>query len=294
MRLIDITAIISKLKVCVTLNCVRQRVGQFMESVLVARVITIIIVLNAITLGLETSKSVMDKIGPLLLFVDDIVLVIFVLELLAKLFAYGWRFFKSGWNIFDFIIVTIALVPASGDLSVLRSLRILRGLRLITVVPSMRKVVAALITAIPGISSVIALLALVFYVFAVMVTKLYGEIFPDWFGTIGKSLYSLFQIMTLESWSMGIVRPVLEEFPFAWMVFVPFILITSFTVINLFIAVIVNAMTSENHTKYEAIQEEIKTISAAEAAILEKHMAQLEQQTQEIKFMLEQRSFNLD
>ena len=156
-------------------------------------------------------------------------------------------FFTTGWNIFDFVIIGIALVPSSGNLSVLRSLRILRGLRLITYFPSMRRVVAALMASIPGISSVITLLSLVYYIFGVMVTKLFGEVFPAWFGTIGKSMYSLFQIMTLESWSMVIVRPVMEIFPHAWIVFVTFILITSFAVINLFIAVIVNAMTEQGN-----------------------------------------------
>ncbi len=272
-----------------SLNRVRRRVGTFMESPPVARAITAVIVFNAITLGLETSSSVMERVGPLLLFLDRAVLAIFVAELLTKLFAFGWRFFVCGWNIFDFVIVGIALAPASGNLSVLRSLRILRGLRLVTFVPSMRRVVAALMAAIPGISSVIALLALVYYVFGVMVTKLYGEAFPDWFGTVGKSMYSLFQIMTLESWSMGIVRPVMEQYPGAWMAFVPFILVTSFAVINLFIAVIVNAMTEQSRTDSATLREEIHAVSEAEVSALVKHMESLQNQLDEIKEMLEQR-----
>ena len=147
---------------------------------------------------------------------------------------------------FDFTVVAISLVPASAAFSVLRALRVLRVLRLVSVVPSMRKVVQALLQAIPGMGSVVALLALLYYVFAVMATKLFGAAFPEWFGTIGAAAYSLFQIMTLESWSMGIVRPVMEVYPFAWAFFVPFILITSFAVLNLFIAIIVNAMQSQH------------------------------------------------
>ncbi len=260
-----------------------------MESPPVARAITTIIVLNAVTLGLETSSSVMERVGPLLLFLDRAVLAIFVLELLTKLFAFGWRYFTSGWNIFDFLIIGIALAPASGNLSVLRSLRILRGLRLVTFVPSMRRVVAALMAAIPGISSVIALLALVYYVFGVMVTKLYGEAFPDWFGTIGRSMYSLFQIMTLESWSMGIVRPVMERFPGAWMVFVPFIMITSFAVINLFIAVIVNAMTEQSRADSATLRDELQAVGEVEASALMARMEVLQEQLDEIKSMLKQR-----
>ncbi|MDE0705945.1 MAG: ion transporter [Rhodospirillaceae bacterium] len=271
------------------LNRVRRRVGIFMESPRVTRAITAVIVLNAITLGLETSASVMERVGPLLLFLDDAVLAIFVIELLAKLFAFGWRYFTNGWNVFDFIIVGIALAPASGDLTVLRSLRILRVLRLVAIVPSMRKVVMALMAAIPGVSSVIALLALVYYVFAVMVTKLYGKAFPDWFGTVGDSMYSLFQIMTLESWSMGIVRPVMEQYPGAWMVFVPFILMTSFAVINLFIAVIVNAMTEQSQAESAALKEEMHAVTEAEASALMQRMEALQRQMDEIKGMLERR-----
>ena len=271
------------------LNRVRRRVGVFMESPRVTRAITAVIVFNAITLGLETSASVMERAGPLLLFLDDAVLAIFVIELLAKLFAFGWRYFTNGWNIFDFVIVGIALAPASGDLTVLRALRILRVLRLVAIVPSMRKVVMALMAAIPGVSSVIALLALVYYVFAVMVTKLYGKAFPDWFGTVGESMYSLFQIMTLESWSMGIVRPVMEQFPGAWMVFVPFILMTSFAVINLFIAVIVNAMTEQSQAESAALKEEMHAVTEAEASALMQRMGALQRQMDEIKRMLERR-----
>ncbi len=271
------------------LNRVRRRVGVFMESPLVTRAITAVIVFNAITLGLETSASVMERVGPLLLFLDDAVLAIFVAELLAKLFAFGWRYFTNGWNVFDFVIVGIALAPASGDLTVLRSLRILRVLRLVAIVPSMRKVVMALMAAIPGVSSVIALLALVYYVFAVMVTKLYGKAFPDWFGAVGDSMYSLFQIMTLESWSMGIVRPVMEQYPGAWMVFVPFILMTSFAVINLFIAVIVNAMTEQSQAESAALKEEMHAVTEAEASALVQRMEALQRQMDEIKGMLEKR-----
>ena len=271
------------------LNRVRRRVGAFMESPRVTRAITAVIVFNAITLGLETSAGVMERAGPILLLLDDIVLAIFVVELLTKLFAFGWRYFTNGWNVFDFIIVGIALAPASGDLTVLRALRILRVLRLVAIVPSMRKVVMALMAAIPGVSSVIALLALVYYVFAVMVTKLYGKAFPDWFGTVGDSMYSLFQIMTLESWSMGIVRPVMEQFPGAWMVFVPFILMTSFAVINLFIAVIVNAMTEQSQAESAALKEEMHAVTEAEASALMQRMEALQRQMDEIKGMLEKR-----
>ena len=204
--------------------------------------ITGVIIVNAATIGLETSKSAMAAVGGLLFVLDLAALAIFIVEISAKLFVYRLSFFRNPWNVFDFTIVAVALVPAGEGISVLRALRILRALRLISMVPQMRLVVQALLSAIPAMGSVIALLALIFYVAAVMATKLFGADFPEWFGTVGASLYTLFQIMTLESWSMGIARPVMEVYPYAWAFFVPFILIITFAVLNLFIAIVVNAM----------------------------------------------------
>jgi len=220
------------------------------ESRLFVLTITAVIVMNAITLGLETSPTVMAAVGPWLLWLDSAALWIFTIELTLKIAVYRGRFFRDGWNLFDLTIVTIAWLPAAGPLAVLRALRIIRVLRLITVVPQMRKVVGALFDALPGMGSIVAVLLLVFYIAAVMATNLFGASFPDWFGSIGASMFSLFQIMTLESWSMGIVRPVMELHPNAWLFFIPFIVMTSFTVLNLFIALIVNSMQSmQSHTQ---------------------------------------------
>ncbi len=236
------------------------------------RFIIAVIVVNAVTLGLETSKSAMSAAGTLILLLDKLALTIFVIEITAKLVVYRLRFFRDPWNIFDFLIVTISLAPASEGLSVLRALRILRALRLISAVPKMRLVVQALLNSIPAMSSVIALLSLLYYIAAVMATKLFGERFPDWFGTIGSSLYSLFQIMTLESWSMGIVRPVMEVYPFAWAFFVPFILIATFAVLNLFIAIVVNSMqdaaSAASNEEAAAVHEEIAQVQATEDKVL--------------------------
>ena len=222
----------------------RMSLQQLVESRAFNVAITAVIVLNAITLGLETSPRAMSSAGGLLLLIDRVALWIFTAEMFLKLWIYRQRFFSSGWNNFDFIIVAISWLPSSGPLAVLRALRVLRVLRLISIVPQMRTVVGALLHSLPGMGSVVAVLTLVFYVAAVMATKLFGSEFPQWFGSVGESMYSLFQIMTLESWSMGIVRPVMEVYPLAWVFFVPFVIITSFAVLNLFIALIVNSMQS--------------------------------------------------
>ena len=241
-----------------------ERVRRFVEDRRFERFIIAVITVNAIGLGLETSSTLMAAAGGTIVFLDRLAIAIFTVEIGLKLFAYRASFFKSGWNVFDFVVVAVALVPASAQFSVLRALRILRALRLVSVVPSMRRVILGLFNAIPSIGTVIVMLLLLFYISAVMATKLFGAAFPEWFGSIGASLYSLFQIMTLESWSMGIVRPVMEQYPYAWAFFVPFILLTSFIVLNLFIGVIVNAMSEatdeEAHDEREEILRELRAL----------------------------------
>ena len=223
------------------------RIRAFVENRTTQRWITILIVLNAIVLALETSPAAMAAAGSFLKLADRVVLAIFVVEILLKVVGQRRDFVRDPWNHFDTIVVTIALIPATEFLSVMRALRILRVFRLISAVPSMRRVVSALLHAVPGMSSVVMLLSVIYFVFSVMATNLFADRFPEWFGSIGSSAYTLFQIMTLESWSMGIVRPVMEVFPHAWLFFVPFILVTSFAVLNLFIGIIVDAMQTHGH-----------------------------------------------
>ncbi|MEN3973060.1 ion transporter [Sphingomicrobium sp. XHP0235] len=253
-----------------------SRIQAFVEDRRFERFIITVIVINAIGLGLETSAAAMERFGDAIILVDRIAIAIFTIEIALKLFAYRLSFFRSGWNVFDFLIVAAALFPASQQFSVLRSLRILRALRLVSVIPSMRRVIVGLFNAIPSIGTVIVMLVLLFYISAVMATKMFGTAFPEWFGSLGASIYSLFQIMTLESWSMGIVRPVMEQFPYAWAFFVSFILLTSFIVLNLFIGVIVNAMSEatdeEAHDEREEILRELRALRS-EIEALNKHPA---------------------
>jgi len=225
----------------------RATVKAFITQSWVERAIMILIVINAITLGLETSDTVMATWGPLLRTIDIIILSIFVSEVVARMYAHGAAFWRDPWSIFDFLVVGVALVPATGNLSVLRSLRIIRALRLISAVPSMRRVVSGLLKAIPGMGSVTMLLLLILYVSAVMATSMFGDGFPEYFGTLGASAFSLFQIMTLENWP-DIARSVIAKHPSAWIFFVVYILLTSFAVLNLFIGIIVDAMQSEQPT----------------------------------------------
>ena len=224
----------------------RQTLREWITRPRTQRLITGVILVNAVLLGLDTSQTVMDRFGPLITLLDRACLAIFIAEIALKFFAQGHRFFRSGWNVFDAIVIGIAVLPGAGSLSVLRALRILRVLRVISVAPTLRRVVEGFVTALPGMGSVFLLMAIIFYIGAVMATKLFGGAFPEWFGTIGASAYSLFQIMTLESWSMGIVRPVMTLYPLAWAFFVPFIMVTTFAVVNLLVGLIVNSMQEAN------------------------------------------------
>ena len=223
----------------------RAGIRTFIESRPAQHVITALIVINAAVLALETSPAAMAAAGGVLHLADRVILAVFVVEILLKVFGQRGDFIRDPWNYFDTLVVGIALVPAAGSMSVMRALRILRVLRLISAVPSLRRVVGALLHAVPGMGSV--LLLVVYFVFSVMATNLFGARFPEWFGNIGSSAYTLFQVMTLESWSMGIVRPVMEVYPHAWVFFVPFILVTSFAVLNLFIGIIVDAVQAPGH-----------------------------------------------
>lgn len=268
---------------------VRTRLGEFVESPRVHYAVIVLIVLNAITLGLETSPGVMAAAGPLLHTLDRIFLAAFVLELVLKLIAHGPRFFRNPWNDFDFVVVAIALIPSGGPLSVLRALRVLRVFRLLSAVPKMRLVVGALLGAIPGISSVILLMTVIFYVFSVLATNLFGPTYPDWFGSVGRSMYSLFQIMTLESWSMGIVRPVMEVHGWAWAFFIPFIFIATFTMLNLFIGIIVGAM--QSHALEEAtmgLTHAEAPVTPGDASSIEQRLAQLSGELAVIRRLLEE------
>lgn len=235
---------------------------------------------------METSSSIMQQAGQLIVAVDRIILAIFVIEIMIRITVYGRDFWRDPWSLFDFGVVAIALIPASGPFAVLRALRVLRVLRLLTMVPSMRRVVGALLAAIPGLGSIGLMLLIFYYVFAVIATNLFGAAYPEWFGTLGKSFYTLFQIMTLESWSMGIVRPVMQSFPYAWAFFVPFILIATFTMLNLFIAIIVSAMQSYSEQEHRETVHAVKATQDHIETDLHKEVQSLRSEIRELKQLM--------
>lgn len=237
------------------------RLRVVVESHAFCKFITGLILINAAILGMETYPAIMAEYGPALKTMDRIILWIFVAELTMRLCAYGLRFFRDPWSIFDTAVVAIAFLPANEAFAVLRAARVLRVLRLISIFPRLRRVIEGLIAAIPGIGSIGAILIIIFYVFSVMATKLFGTTHPEFFGTLQASLFSLFQIMTLEGWP-DIVREVKQTHPYAPAFFIPYILIATFTVLNLFIAVIVDAMQRQHEAEEDEEQKILRSIEA--------------------------------
>ncbi|MED7923820.1 ion transporter [Nonomuraea sp. LP-02] len=256
----------------------RERTRAVLAHKRFQRFIVGVILVNAATLGLETFPPVVERYGTLLTVVDHAALYIFAVELLAKIYVERTRFVRDPWNIFDFIIVAIAFAPATGGLSVLRAMRVLRALRLLSVVPSLRRVVSALLRAMPGMSSIVVLLGLVLYVAAVMATKLYGTAAPDRFGTLPTSLFTLYQTMTGDDWG-NIAREVMTQHPSAWIFFTIFILVCTFVILNLFMAVVVSAMDEESAEERAALQDD----AAVHSELILRELAELRKEVAELR-----------
>lgn len=240
----------------------RGKIADFVEHKYFITVISALIIINAFTLGLETNSDLMRDYGAAFHFFDNLVIAIFTVEIALKLYVYRLPFFKVGWNIFDFVIVVISLMPHAGPFAILRALRILRLLRLITLVPQMRNVIGALFHAIPGMASIIGVLFILMYVFAVLGSQFFGQS-PDeemqfYFGNVSHSMYTMFQLITLEDWT-DVANTTIEIYPWAWIYFVVFIILTSFAVLNLFIGIIVDAL---NIVKGEDLKSEEEDMRA--------------------------------
>lgn len=235
-------------------------------------IIIAVIIINTLLLMLEASIQLSGSQLSALLTLDKICIGVFVLEALLKIIALRKNYFKSGWNVFDFTVTVIAVMPLLYFMSVFRALRILR---LISKIPSLKVVVSALFISIPAMLSTALLLLIIFVVFGIIGTDLFGVTFPEWFGNLGRSLYSLFQIMTLESWSMGIVRPIMEVYPYAWAFFIPFILFSAFILLNFLIGIIVDAISYIKKEKEQAEQEDKMDIVLAKLEALQKEIEKL-------------------
>lgn len=238
-------------------------------------IILFVIIFNSVIMGVETIKGLSAGTLGALEMINNVCLWIFIIEMVIKLLAYGLNYFKDPWNWFDMIIIAISMLSGLPFMAafravrvfrVLKSLKALRGTKLIGSVRHLQVIIGAIVKSIPSIMWTGILLMLIYYIFALIGVNLFGDAFPDWFGTIGKAMYTLFQVMTLESWSMGISRPVMELFPYAWAYFVPFVLLSSFIVMNVVVGIVVNAI---SEVTADTAKEEVEEPKVSEKALIE-------------------------
>lgn len=219
--------------------------AQVVESHWFQRLIVGVILFNGAIIGMETYAALNQKFGGLLHSLDQICLFIFVLEIVIKIIACGKRpldFFKNGWNLFDFIIVSAALLPGIQDqATVLRLIRLLRVLRLLSALPGLQVLILALLRSIPSIGQMALLASLLFYIYAIIGTTLFGTHDPQHWGSLHIALLSLFRTLTLEDWT-DLMYKGMELYPWAWIFFVSFVLLATFIIFNMLIGVILNSM----------------------------------------------------
>ena len=275
---------------------------QAIEKAWVRHSIIILIIINAVILGVLTYRATLPEQLVLVLdILDQAITYVFAAEILLKLVVYRFQFFKSGWNWFDFVVVGVSMIPGGTAFSVLRALRVLRVLRLLHVVPMMRRITEALMKALPGMGAIFAVLALVTYVAAVMATNMYGDTDNEevalLFGDLPKSAYSLFQVMTMDGWRFEVVQKVIDDGnPYAWLFFMIFIFIASFAILNLFIALVVDSLAAEQQAILEEglgdieddLEEELGTAEKERATILAALQA-MQAEIASLKAMLETR-----
>ena len=260
-----------------------------MSSKIFKNTIVLIILINSIVLGLITSEAIYAKFGELLEFILSACVVIFTVEITLRIIAKGWRFFLNGWNIFDFLLITMALMPETGAAITFRVFRVLRALRMVSSMKKLRHIVSAILVSAPHVFWAAVLEMIIFYIFGIMGQNLFHEAFPQWFGTLGETVYTLFQVTTLESWSMGIARPVMKVYPWAWMYFVPFVMISSYIVLNVVVGVVVNATSDISEDDNISMKDKIKAKKVTNTELseqineLKEHILRLEAKLEENK-----------
>lgn len=254
---------------------IRSKLKHYFESKGFQNLIVAVIIINSVLIGLETSPQIMRRFGHFIDWFDFVILVFFSIEIIAKLFVYRLSFFRNSWNVFDFAIVAISVLPAAGSFSVFRALRIVRTLRLLKSIPKLRVIIESLLQSIPSIGWIVVLLGIVYYTFGVIGTNLFGQDYPDYFGSLGGSLFTLFQVMTLESWSSAVARPIMEGAPYAAVYFISFILIATYTTLNVFIAIVVNTMNEVSLKDLHEEEQHIKDFVTAENAKIHEKLDRL-------------------
>jgi voltage-gated sodium channel len=235
-----------------------------------------VIAFNAVVLGLETYEGIDDDYGTVLMVLNDTCLGIFVVELLIRITSYGRRpqdFFKEGWNVFDFVVIGAAFLPGlRQNATLLRLVRLLRIVRLVSVLPELRVLIRGMLGALPPIGSMGVLALLFIYVYGMLGWILFGDEIPAKWGDIGQSMLTLFTVLTLEGWN-EVLYEAQEVHSWAWAFFISYVLLASLLLINILIAIIINAM--EEARDYER-REELKRLDEEAEAEGSEHDEQIE------------------
>ena len=270
-----------------------------------------VIIINTVSLGLETSRDITENFRNILIMIDQICLWIFVIELIFKVVAYNKRFFGekrtdedgeyfhwNKWNISDLIIVIVSFVASLPYFTVFRVFRVFRSFKVIKAVRSFRAVKSfkivnefsslrltfkGLVRAIPGILWTFAFLAVFAYVYAIIGTNMFCEESPNYFGTLGTSLLTLCQITTFDSWFSGVARPIIKIYPLAWIYFVSYVFIAASIIMNVIVGIIVDSMGKERERDRE--QEKLKRADSKNEITLEKlseQIAELQKQIEKL------------
>ena len=217
--------------------------------------IIILILLNAAILGLETAPTLVSQYGDWFELGHHLILSLFIIEAILKIAAVAPRlklYFGDGWNLFDFSVILLALLPATGELAVIARLaRLLRVLRLISTIPELRLIVATLMRSIPSMGHVMLLMSIIFYIYAIAGYHLFHMHDPIHWGNLGLSLLTLFRVVTLEDWT-DVMYIAMQAYDWAWIYFVSFVVMGTFVIINLFIAVVINNL---EQAKVEQLKE---------------------------------------
>ena len=199
-----------------------------------------LILFNAVVMGLMAVPE-MAVYGGILFVLDKLCLAIFIAEILMKIYAYGKNFFRSGWNVFDFMVILLSAVPVTSYFIAVRTFRLFLLLRYVNRCARLKQVLGIFIGLLPSFAAMLAILAIFFYVFAIMAVNLFGGVFLE-FASLGSSLFALLQVFTLDGWASTIARPVMLEFPHAWIFFVAFVLMSFLLVLSFVISAIVEVV----------------------------------------------------
>jgi voltage-gated sodium channel len=216
---------------------------EFMESKAGHFFIGSVVILNSLIIGIQTFEHIPENILGIFHHADKFILCIFVIELTIKLLAGGVSFFRSGWNIFDLIIVVGSLLPNQGFLPVIRAFRLLHLMSMIDAFPKMRRLIKGFWKAVPGISHVLFILLVFFYIFSVLGVFLFRDFGAEHFQHIGVAMKTMFQVLSGDDWA-NVMRETEKACSYAGIYFISFYVLMSFIVLNLFIGVVVDALQS--------------------------------------------------